>query len=442
MTAVELDESLEELMADRRLVELCALQRTGDEVLDVISLSENQHSDILAWMLDAREGHGQGDEILRDLLISASTIAAKGTSGMDGRGVTAKFFAEWPPSRIRTTSFGSAFTARELGMTSSDRVDIFVVDSQNGFILLIENKAGAKQNEEQLDRYRKSFMEAVASNSKLNQYSPVYVALDRQFDGEDPARRPSSSSWLHMNYSWLETSAVRALEQVKRGNNSARLVVSYCNRQTDWENPANKRALALAAELHQRFPEAVKHLISFSQGRAESEWLKHRGRSSSAHWLFVLQNKSAVALLKETQGMAMVKAAILAKLPLIPPENIQHRRAWLDMCPTGWHEFEGENWWPVFLSVRYADAAKSKYAMALCWNADYARTRPEAEELRHRLESIEPKFEKHSGSSRRRVVIEPSLTLPELIKSVAELDGKLFAVLSQEASAMAQNVAS
>lgn len=52
--------------------------------LDVISLSENQHSDILAWMLDAREGHGQGGEILRDLLVSASTRAASGESGLDG----------------------------------------------------------------------------------------------------------------------------------------------------------------------------------------------------------------------------------------------------------------------------------------------------------------------------------------------------------------------
>lgn len=80
-------------MADHRLVELCELQRIGDEVLDVISLTENQHSDILAWMLDAREGHGQGDEILRDLLVSASTRAANGDSGLDGRGLTARFFA-------------------------------------------------------------------------------------------------------------------------------------------------------------------------------------------------------------------------------------------------------------------------------------------------------------------------------------------------------------
>lgn len=65
-------------------MKLCELQRTGDEVLDVISLSENQHSDILAWFLDAKEGHGQGGEILRDLLISASARAGCTGSRLDG----------------------------------------------------------------------------------------------------------------------------------------------------------------------------------------------------------------------------------------------------------------------------------------------------------------------------------------------------------------------
>lgn len=41
MTTTELDQSLEQLMGDPRLVEIGELQHTGDEALDVISLSEN-----------------------------------------------------------------------------------------------------------------------------------------------------------------------------------------------------------------------------------------------------------------------------------------------------------------------------------------------------------------------------------------------------------------
>lgn len=426
----ELQAGLEALMADLRLVELCELQRTGDEVLDVIRLSENQHSDILAWMLDAKEGHGQGDEILRDLLVSASTLAASGDSGLDGRGATARFFAAWPPSRIRTTSFGAAFTARELGMSASQRVDLFVIDAQNKFILLIENKAGVDHREGQLDQYRQSFNEAVAGNPRIRDYDQVCIALDRRFDGDGMASRPSSESWLHLGYNWLKTSATRALMHVVRGNAAARLVVSYCNRQTDWESPNDEKCLQLAADLHQSYPEAVKHLVSFSRGRVEREWLTNR-TGAEAYLLFLLQNKSAVALLKGTQGMASVKAALLAKLPSLRRENVKHKRAWLDMCPTGWEQFEGEEWWPVFLNVCYADEVQSRYTLALCWNADNARTQAGAEDLRRRLTSVEPKFGKHNDSRWRRVVLERSVGLADLLKRMAELDIRLSKALTE-----------
>jgi len=426
----DLEQSLEKLMADPRLVKLCELQRTGDEVLDVISLSENQHSDILAWMFDAREGHGQGDEILRDLLIAASALAADSASKLDGRGATARFFADWPPSRIRTSSFGAAFIARELGMNASERVDLFVIDAQNKFIILIENKAGAKQAPEQLDKYRASFAEAIAREPHLRKYAHVYIAMDRKFDDEAESR-PSSASWLHMGYKWLETSADRALMHVDRGNASARLVVSYCNRQTDWENPNNEKCVALAAQLHHLYPEAVKHLLSFSRGRVEREWLAHRNTNEN-HLLFVLQNKSAVAMLKETQGMASVAEALRSKLPALPRESIDHRRAWLHMCPAGWEQFEGEDWWPVTLSVRYSDPAKTKYVLALFWDADYARTAEEAEELRRRLTSINPKFGTFSESRRRVVRVGDGLSLPELLKLAADFNTRLFAALSLE----------
>jgi hypothetical protein len=424
MPATETSESLETLMADPRLVELCELQRIGDEVLDVIDLSENQHSDVLAWMLDAKEGHGQGDEILRDLLVSASTLAATDASGLDRRGTTAKFFAEWPPSRIRTTGFGATFIARELGMSKSDRVDLFVIDAQNKFVLLVENKAGARHREEQLDRYRESFKAAVAANSRLKEFDQVYIAIDREFDDEETASRPASSSWLHLGYDWLKTSATRALMHVARGNAAARLVVSYCNRQTDWEDPNTAKCVNLAAALHQSYPAAVKHLVGFSQGRLEREWLTNP-KEPEPYSLFVLQNKGAIALLKEMQGMASVKAAITARLPSLPADNVEYKRTWLDMCPTGWEPFMGDQWWPVFLNVRYARDSRTKYRLSLCWNGKSARTPSEAEDLRRRLTSVEPKFGKHIDSRWRRVELERGVELSTLLDRLVAIDKRL-----------------
>lgn len=423
MNGIELELAIDELMADASLVELCELLRTGDEVLDVIALSENQHSDILAWMLDAREGHGQGDEILRDLLTCASMQVLSGTSGLDGRGTTARFFAEWPPSRIRTTSFGAAFTARELGMNASERVDLFVIDAQNKFILLIENKSGATHNENQLDHYRESFSKAVATNSRLREYHQVYIALDRKFDGEDSSSRPSAHAWLHLNYDWLKTSAKRALTHVGRGNAAARLVVSYCNRQTDWESPNADICIKLASNLHQTHSHAIKHLINFSRGRLEREWLNNKKDADSL--LFLLQNKSAFTLLKETQGMASVKSAILAKMPSLLSTSIQHKRTWLDICPTGWEQFKGDDWWPVFLNIRYSDTSESKYSLALCWRLRNGRTPMEAEDLRRRLAKVEPRFNTYNESRWRYVELESAVTLPGLLQRITELDTKL-----------------
>ncbi len=422
--------SLEELMADPRLVEMCEMQRTGDEVLDVISLSENQHSDILAWMLDAREGHGQGDEILRDLLVSASALAARGGTGLDAQGTTATFFANWPPSRLRAASFGAAFTARELGMSAIERVDLFVIDTQNKFVLLLENKAGARHHEGQLVQYRKSFEKAAAKNARLRGYSHVYIALDREFDGEEAASRPCSDHWLHLGYDWLKVSATRALMHVERGNNAARLVVSYCNRQTDWEDPNSEKRLRLAAELHQSYPDAIKYLVSSSRGRAELDWLS-RPEEPDFYFLFRLQNKGSVALLKETQGMASVRTAVLAKLPSLGSESVDHARVQLEIRPSGWERVEGDEGWPVFLRVRYADDTQTKYTLALCWNSENARTPAGAEDLRRRLTSIDARFGKRSNSQWRHVIVERSLGLPELLRKVAELDARLSKVLPE-----------
>lgn len=425
------DQSLEELMADPRLVELCELQRTGDEVLDVIRLSENQHSDILAWMLDAKEGHGQGDEILRDLLMAASSRAAAGESGLDGRLATARFFADWPPSRIRTTSFGSAFTARELGMTAKERVDLFVIDAQNKFVLLVENKAGALHDAEQLDGYRTSFTEVVRGNPRLREFDIAYIALDREFD-EDIEDRPSSRAWLHLGYSWLETSARRALMHVGRGNAAARLVVSYCNRQTEWRNPDDDKCLQLAASLHQSHPDAVKRLINLSQGRAEKEWLASGNRSDSA-LIFRLQNRGAVSILSETQGMASLMSAMQARLPTLPKDHFENSRVWLNVCPSELRRSHDECW-PVYFRVTYADSTKSKYVIALCWYAPNARSDAEAEDLRRRLTKVDSKFGKHGQSKWRRVVLGAGLTTQELMDLLVKCDKELTAALLAELS--------
>jgi hypothetical protein len=424
--------SIEEMMGDSRLVELCELQRIGDEVLDVISLTENQHSDTLAWMLDSKEGHGQGDEILRDLLISAST-AAREQRSLDRKSETAKFFKNWPASRIRTTSFGAAFAARELGIKAAERVDLFVIDAQNSFVLVIENKVRGGHGNPQLNLYREKFNALVAGNGRLKKYDYAFIAVDRDFDvdadEDSKAGLPEAATWLHLGYEWLKTSAERARMHVGRGNAAAKLVVSYCNRQTDWENPDNKKATDIALQLHQRYPEAVKDLLKFSGGRLEREWLQTT--TEDAAFLFLLQNKGVAGLLKETRGMAVVQAAILSALPTLPRDSIEHKRVSLDLCPRGWEKFkEEEGLWPVFLNVRAVGEAESRYTLALCCNTNHVASEQVAVELRDRLIRVDARFRKFGESKWRRVVVARSVTLQEVVNAVVDIETRLVQALN------------
>jgi hypothetical protein len=420
--------ALERLMVDEDLVTLCELQRTGDEVLDVISLNENQHSDLLGWLLDPREGHGQGDQILRDLLIACSMKSSGGESGLDRRGVTSRFFVEWPPSRIRTTSFGSTFCARELGMKKDERVDLFVIDPQNKFILLIENKSRAEHTVKQLTGYRESFGMAVAENPHLKGYSHVYIALDRDFDGEGADERPCADAWLHLGYEWLKTSAKRALLHVERGNAAAKLVVSYCNRQTDWESPEVNHCIALASALHQRHPEATRQLVESSTGRVEIAWLKTKLPGPAL--LFMLQNKSVLSILRETKGMASVKMELHERVPSISLANIEHARAWLDICPSGWEQFKGD-WWPLVMKVRFSEHSEAKFNLWLVWSSDSVGDTFDAQTLRQRVAEVEPKFLTFGESQYRRVVVGKDLSLAELAKKVEELNTDLRFALAK-----------
>lgn len=416
-------EAIETLLCDPRLSELCEILKISDDTLDVINLSENQHSDYLAWLFDPREGHGQGDQIVRDLLISATQAAAE--SGLDGRSTTSRFFAEWPPSRIRTASFGSVFTARELGFKTTERVDLFVIDPDNKFVLLIENKTGTAHRKVQLDSYRSSWQEAMASHAHLKDYSSIYIALDRDFLSGDWSERPSNGYWLHLGYDWLKASADRALLQVERGNAAARMVVSYCNRQTDWESPSNKRAVILAAELHQAHSHAVRYMLEANTGRLERCWLEG---GSSTQTVFMLQNKAAFTILRDTQGMASIKETLVAKIPGVRHSNIEHARVWLDLCPSGWEKFEGDNWWPVYLHVSYSDSTKSRYDIALVLDLGHARSETEGEQLREYLKVFDKRFSKRQGTSMRKVILERGLGTADLIHKLDEYTHRLKTV--------------
>lgn len=410
--------SLEDLMADPDLVRLCELQRTGDDIFDVINLTENQHSDIIGWMFDPREGHGQGDSILKDFLIALSIKASLENCKLDGRGATSRFFKKWSPSRIRSSSFGSAFYARELGMKASERVDIFVIDPQNKFILIIENKSSLKHEEKQLTEYRDKFIEKSKQHKHLNDYDHVFIALNRDYEEVIDDELPCAKYWIHIGYDWLKISAERAAIDINRGNSSAKLVASYCNRQTDWESDISKECTSLAAILHQKYPGVINELIETSYARLEQEWLQSSDISYAK--LYLLQNKSLINLFRETKGMVSVKISILSKIKDLKSSNIEHGRVWINICPTGWEQAEEDDW-PVFFNINYSDSSKAKFNIRIIKNTEAFKDKSLIEELI----KFDDRFSIFNNSQFRRISIEKNLSLHELINKISSINERM-----------------
>ncbi|MEJ5030775.1 PDDEXK-like family protein [Comamonas sp. MYb69] len=414
MTEKELDWQFNLFAADENLLTLCELQRIGDEVLDVINLSENQHSDILAWLLDPREGHGQGDNILRDLLVAASVQANQHDRWLDANSETAMFFREWTPAKIRTSGFGSVFYAREFGHNRSQRVDLYIIDPQNKFIILIENKSGISHNHKQLSEYKNSFENILKENRHLASYQFAYIALDKNFseffspeemeklDSEKRERKisqtPGKVGWLHIGYDWLKSSATRALEHVSRGNAAAQLVVSYCKRQSDWHNdPEEKRCVELAALLTERYPETVRELINISKTCSPATWFSDANYNFKL--IFTLQNKYVMRWLEEAKGLNAFRITLEKRLPNLSQINYETTRNYLHVCPEGWED--GSDW-PLYLTIAFGEKSNQEFRVWVTRHILPGMHSDEFEEIHKKTIACSPEF----ASQKERVTSE------------------------------------
>lgn len=214
---------------------------------------------------------------------------------------------------------------------------------------------------------------------------------------------------------------------MERGNNAARLVVSYCNRQTDWDSPQSKRSIELASALHHDHSDAIKRLLSMSIKRIETEWLS--SRAPPAELEFMLQNRSLGDLLRETQGMASVASSLLARVPGLTTDSLEHGRVWMDICPTGWEKYFNGDWWPVYLSITYSNKDRTQFRVSLVWNSHHARSEAEAKQLRWLLAEYDQRFSTHSDASRRWIVLDKNLGLQELFHRVPEVFAHLKKLL-------------
>lgn len=417
-------------LSDSKLVDLIEQVKISDDILDVITLTENQHSDMLAWCLSPNEGHAQGDAVIKDFLLAAYAEC-------DGITFDNKsFFAEWTPGRIRTSSFSSAFVTREfvVKVKNSDRngrLDLFLVDTQNRIVVAIENKAGARLNDAQLSRYHTAVKNHIAKRPVFSDYKFLFVVLDRNLDEYDENHlKGLGTKWALLDYSWLRDSANRARLQVARNNHAAQLLVAYCQKQTAWESPNERRLSELAVELSMKYEPVVMALRDLRKQKL-SEWTPSKLQGHTGELLlFRNQHLQLCAHLLRANGIAAILHQIHHGLPALKSEHVIKSRSWLLFASPEIEQLayqDGDMVLPpisvnVYREANDADAEKSIYTVRLFWrkeNFNDAIVDPDV--LRKHFQRKFPALKNFDGSNIRRVVIERHLDANSAAKTAIRL---------------------
>lgn len=162
--------------------------------LDFQSLKERNFRDMLAWLLNPREGHGLGDFFLMRMLQAVYRSEEVRDSPLH------RLWEIFPsPFSLIGESLRLASVAVEVSCNVSQeskrRNDIVVVEPYKKILLIIERKDGSVASSRQLQAYRKWAEEAYEG------YRHIFILSDSQ-DNEHEALR-EAHGWVQVGDDWL-----------------------------------------------------------------------------------------------------------------------------------------------------------------------------------------------------------------------------------------------
>lgn len=356
-----------------------ALKRAND-VFDIIDPQETQHSEMLQWLLNPREGHGQGDAMFKDFL-TAAQVSCEVENGHN-----ADFFAYWTPSRITMTGFHSLLLFREYQISPENKLDFFLVDPVNGFIIVVENKYKALHDNAQLTRYRKAVGQ-LARHPTFKDYHVALIALDKGRSKEREVKE-LVANWVYVDYLWLRSGASRAEAQLKRGNQSASLLISYCQRQAGYESQAERHVDTLLSRLTRGYRPLLKPLAEARAKRLNKDQSLTLGDPASDLWLFAQHYPELVTRLTRLKNLSFVKAEVEAA---VPGAKFDHEVGdkWIRLFDKNWHQYtQAEEvdvyWWPFFIRVEVVapqymtekdqEVSETRYVVSVVYREPHVRT--------------------------------------------------------------------
>ena len=422
---VEIEQLFQRFFTDRRLGDVTEALKRSNDIFDIIQPTENQHSKILAWLFNPREGHGQGDAILKDFLYAAYDASDEHVHA------NKQFFDAWKPSRIARTGFHGICLMPEFCLDSKKRLDLLMVDFDNQILLVVENKYGARYSTDQLKNYYDEVAVMLRQRPAFKGFLTAHIAVDRNYrrrQGDEAPQAPLNR-WAYVDYSWLERGARRAEQQLERGNASASLVMAYCQSQTDYEPPYVRKASDTLAELVREYRPLVD---AFSDAQDTTLGRLTPTTLSDDLWIYVHHHEDMVKRMIAMGPLAFLEPNLRRSMPDMELESY-YGKEYVDLQASAWRVLgEEDGLWPLSVKVWTNDSnaeGAAQFGLALYYSPGDCN--PEhADALQRALEEAFPELRKgRQGASYR--------TLGH-VKSVGEaaLEGRVRQLLESAGAAV------
>lgn len=149
-----------------------------NNICDLICCKELDISKLIAWLLDSNESHGLGSKFVNC------------------------FIEQLPPKKIKDISNNALSKATIITEypiiynKEKGRIDILIATDE--ICIVIENKFGSKEHNNQLSKYEKYFLDKI-KNKKVDF---IFVYLDINHE-ETENEKEINTNWIKLNYEWI-----------------------------------------------------------------------------------------------------------------------------------------------------------------------------------------------------------------------------------------------
>lgn len=172
------EEALEKFLLDIDSLENLKPWLLGVNIFDVLKIArtEIRHSNMLAWLLDANEGHGLKDNVIKCMV---QKVVQNNQSYFLNKKINVL--------ELLTLDFSNFSVLREW-----NNIDILLISKEDKAIICIENKVGSGEHDNQLERYQNKVENTYPKNEK---YTHMYIYLTP--DENEPS---DTDNWLTFSY--------------------------------------------------------------------------------------------------------------------------------------------------------------------------------------------------------------------------------------------------